>query len=169
MAVLGDITIGTRFPLVLKFVADRSKARALSDNGEAQFTIGETRLYCAGEEIIDQEEKEIAFMLMLGGRWEEANPIAEMEGNLPAALVFECHPREDHHQGFEFIGSLSEIFSSLFAWRTSEDGRVSNLEIDVIPGQMADLIPKNYKGKALPLWRFTLKPNYNVPMIEAEG
>ena len=167
LAVLGDITIGTRFPLVLKFVADRSKPRALSESGDVQFTIGETRFYCAGEEITDQKEKEIAFVLMLCGRWEEAAPTAELEGKLLSEVVFECHPQEDHHQGFEFIGSLSEIFSSLFSWRTLKDGRVSNLEIDLIPGQMADLIPKNYKGQALPIWRFRLTPNYNAP-VEAD-
>jgi hypothetical protein len=170
LAVLGDITIGTRFPLVLKFMADPSKPRALSESGDVQFTIGDTRLYCAGAEITDQKEKEIAFMLMLCGRWEEAAPTAELEeGNLLSAVVFGCHPQEDHQQGFEFIGSLSEIFSSFFTCRTLKDGRVSNLEIDLIPGQMADLIPKNYKGRALPIWRFSLNPNFNVPKVEAAG
>jgi hypothetical protein len=164
LALVGDASIATRFPLVLRLVADRSKPRTLSEAGEVQFTIGETRLYCAGEEITDQKEKEIAFMLMLAGRWEEAAPTAELEGNLLSAVAFECHPQEDHKQGFEFIGSLSEIFSSLFTWRTLEGGRVSNLVIDLIPAQMADLIPKNYKGQALPLWRFTLKPSRNIPL-----
>jgi hypothetical protein len=169
MAVLGDASIATRFPLTLKLVADPSKPRSLSTDGKGQLTIGDTRLFCAGKELTEEQEKQIALMLMQFGSWEEAEPWAELhDDGTPSALVFEWRPRADHHQGFEIVGSLSEIFSSFFIWRTFKEHEVSRLEIDVAPGQMADLIPRDYKGEALPIWRFILHPDVDILKDKAE-
>jgi hypothetical protein len=73
---------------------------------------------------------------------------AELDADgTPNAIVFEFRPHEDHQQGFEMIGSLSEIFSSYFQWRTMKERAVSKLEVDVVPGQMANLIPKTMKAR----------------------
>jgi hypothetical protein len=169
LSLLGDKTIVTRAPLTLKFIADRTKPRSLDEQGQLQMVIAETKLFCSGQEISDDQERQIAFMLMIGGRWQELGPSAELDADgTPNAMVFEFHPHEDHGQGFEMIGSLSEIFSSHFQWRTMSERRVSKLEIDLVPGQMADLIPNDYKGQALPIWRFILQPTYNVPMVKSE-
>jgi hypothetical protein len=165
---LGDMAVATRFPLTIKFMADRSQPRSVDEEGQAQIVIGDTKLFCRGEEIFDRE-REIAFMLMTGGTWEEHGPLAELDTDgTPNAIVFEYRPREDHGQGFEIIGSLSEIFSSHFQWRTLKEQRVSRIAVDLVPGQMANLIPKGYKGKALPLWRFILQPSHHMPMARPE-
>jgi hypothetical protein len=166
---LGDKAVATRFPLTIKFMADRSRPRSVNKEGQAQIVIGDTKLFCRGEEILDDREREIAFMLMTGGTWEEHGPLAELDmDGTPNGILFEYRPREDHGQGFEIIGSLSDIFSSHFQWRTLKEQRVSRIAVGLVPGQMANLIPEGYKGKFLPLWRFILQPNYNVPMIEPE-
>jgi hypothetical protein len=157
---LGDKAVATQFPLTIKFMADRTEARSVDEAGQAQIVIGDTRLFCRGEEILDEREREIAFMLMTGGTWEERGPLAELDT--------EYRPPEDHEQGFEIIGSLSEIFSSHFQWRTLKERRVSRIAVNLVPGQMANLIPEGYKGKVLPLWRFILQPNYNMPMVNLE-
>jgi len=167
LSLLGDKTIATRPPLVMKFLADRNKPRSLDDRGQAQMVIAGTELFCGGQEILDEPEREIAFMLMTGGRWEEMGPWAEFDadGGLNA-IVFEFHPHEDHQQGFEMIGSLSEIFSSHFRWRTMQERGVLKLEVDVVPGQMANLIPEDYDSSVLPIWRFTLRPTHDVPLMK---
>lgn len=72
-------------------------------------------------------------------------------------------PSNQNNQGFEFVGSLSSIIAQNYI-------NVSIHEFDneknqlIMPQQEPEyfsvLIPENYNGKALPLWQFKVKPNY---------
>ena len=111
LTLLGDKMVATRGPLIIKFIADRTKPRSLDEKGQLDMVIGDIKLFCGGQEILDKREREIAFMLVMGGCWEEEGPSPELDADgAPNAIVFEFRPREDHGQGFEMIGSLSEIF-----------------------------------------------------------
>jgi hypothetical protein len=62
-------------------------------------------------------------------------------------------PPEDHGQGFEFVGTLSSLFSSMFLSSTSDRDRVSRLGINVVGGSLRSLIPDDYHSDTFPLWR----------------
>jgi len=156
MASIGDCSIGTRFPLSLVMHADKSKPRSIGAHGNVQFTISNVEAYCAGQRLTDPEERRIAIYLMFYGKWDyETEPrIVENEIEL---VEHRWVPEVDHEQGFEIVGSLSEMFSTFYKFATQEEGQVRELRLDISPGAWGSLVPEDYKGKALPLWRFTLQ------------
>ncbi len=79
MAMLGDMQIGTRYPLVMRFVADTSRPRKVSDDGFVDFTIGLVEVFCAGVPVTDKAEKNLALYFMLFSKWEEVEPTAKIE------------------------------------------------------------------------------------------
>lgn len=158
MARLGDYSLGTRFPLSLVMCADRSKPRSIDDNGEGTFTISSVEINCAGRLVTDPVEKRIATYLMFFGKWEyQTKP--RVVGDQLEAIEHFWVPRVDNKQGFEIVGSLSELFCSFYKNATQNEGLVGALRLDVTPGAWGNLIPRNYSGKALPLWRFVLQPS----------
>jgi hypothetical protein len=153
MAILGDYSIGTRFPLSLVLHADRTKPRAIGPDGTAAFTIGRVEPYSAGHLIADTLERRIAACLMFYGKWEyEVEP--RIVGNEIEAVEHRWIPEEDHNQGFEIVGSISEMFCTFYKFATQEEGQLGRLRLDITPGSWGTLIPNDYKGGALPLWRF---------------
>lgn len=168
MVSLGDISIATQFPLRLRLIADKTKPREITEDGMAQFTTAEVKLFCKDGEITDPVERRIATMLMFFGEWRFDDPKAiRVNGELEG---IECQwtPREDHDQGFEIVGSLSNMFSTFYAWNTLDEGRVVKLQTEAVPGYLGNLIPKGYKGQALPLWRFRIQPSSPEEIIRPE-
>lgn len=154
---LGDLSVGTRFPLRLRLIVDKTKPRAIDENGVASFTIGSVELYCKDFEITQADEQRIATYLMLYGTWREENEVLT-DGTTVDSVEFRLVPLRDNKQGFEIIGSLSEMFSSFYRQAIVQEGQVGQIKVDVSPGSLGQLIPQDYKGDALPLWRFILKP-----------
>jgi hypothetical protein len=65
-------------------------------------------------------------------------------------------------QGFDFVGELSSLFSKFYnSFTVEQDGRVSGLWRVDEPSKLSPLIPVDYKGKQLKLWRFTMEPNFD--------
>jgi hypothetical protein len=159
MAALGDYNIGTRFPLSLVMHADKTKPRAIGSDGSAMFTISSVELLCAGGSITDPREREIAMFLMFYGKW-NYEVVPTLIGEDIEAVEHRWFPETDSEQGFEIVDSLSGMFSSFYRFATQEDEKIANLRVDITPGSWGTLIPGDYKGKALPLWRFILEPNY---------
>jgi hypothetical protein len=56
---------------------------------------------------------------------------------------------------------LSTIISRQYGQLTAPDGKVQRFTPDIAPGMLGFVIPEGYKGEALPLWRFLIKPNYD--------
>ncbi len=160
MAALGDMTVGTRPPLRLRLLTDPTKPRRVDENGQVAFTIGEAKLYCGEDEITLPIEKNIAWILIQFGDWEEDGPDAVLDGNVLEALEFKWTPRERPNEGqdFESIGTLSTMFSRHYATATLAAGDVIQTEADLVPGWFAPLTSKTYRGRALPLWKFILQP-----------
>ena len=61
---------------------------------------------------------------------------------------------------FSPIGHLSQIVSSQYLWSTSKGGKLGTLVPSQQPSEFGVRIPRNYQGKSLKLWRFTLLPKH---------
>ena len=149
---LGDRTIGTRPPLRLCFTADPAKTSSIASNGEVEFTIGNVQMYCDQLQIVDPIERQIAWMFMLYGEWEEAEPEPLVEGSRLKGIEFRWEPRSRNNVGFETIGSLSRIFSRYYAEKTLEERDIVQLFARSRPEWFQAILTGDYKGKALPLW-----------------
>lgn len=157
MATLGDYTVGTTPPLSLVMHADREKERAIGPDGTGAFTIAKVELYCAGQPLTDPVERQIATYLMFYGKW-NYETIPQIVAGQIEAVEHRWSPNEDHQQGFEMVGSLSEMFSRYYRFATQQDGELARLRLDVNPGAWGMLIPERYERHNLPLWRFHLQP-----------
>lgn len=160
MSTLGDRSIGTTPPLVLRFVTDKEKPRSINSEGNVAFTIGAVELKCGKNTIEDDIEKTLAFQFMLYGRWPSSEPRAIIENNELLAIEFSAEPEEyNEEQGFSILDSLSGMIARRYNELTSTDGKVDKLSPSVEPGSIGIFIPKDFKGKKLPLWQFILQPN----------
>ena len=151
MGMLGDLDVGTRFPLRFRLAADLTHERRLGEDGEVAFTIGGAELYCGDRPLTGKRERSIAMWFMLYGRWEEEATAEIRDGEL-VGVDFIRTPPEDHNQRFEFIGTLSSLFSSMYLSSTSDADRVTRLGIHVVGGSLGALIPEDYRSDTLPLW-----------------
>lgn len=160
MSTLGDYMVGTKIPLRIKLFADKNKPRFISDDGKVHFTIGKVELYCGDTRVDNSFEKELAYYLMLFGNWPLDGPIyVSDDNNKPAAIEFRSQPYETTpRQGFEIVGTLSSMFSSYYNMITAPAGDVERISPKQTPSSMGIIIPRDYKGKYLPLWRFVIEP-----------
>lgn len=161
MNLLGDHMVGTVPPLSLRLYTDTNKPRSLDKNGKVHFTIGSVAFYAGGQEITDEFEKKLVWFFMLHGKWEKIEQPAEIKNGLLEYTEFSVSPEQyDKKQGFAMLGFLSELISSNYKFLTSPEGEISQLIPKQQPDQLSVLIPYNYKGKVLKLWRFHVQPNY---------
>lgn len=163
MVLLGDLAVGTKAPLVLRFVADPDKPRQILEGGrEVAFTIGAVEMYCGDVLIEDNTEKNIAFYLMRYGRWiEEAVPV--IEGNLLISADFVFRPVEETNQGFEIVGNVSGMISQRYNELTTTERSIRRLTPGAEPSSLGLLVDDSYKGRFLPLWRIRMKPAVDTP------
>ena len=161
MATIGDRSIGTTPPLVLRFGTDKKKPRSINDEGNVAFTIGSVDIECDGTIIESEFEKSLAFKFMIYGRWPSSEPRAIVKNGELLAIEFTAEPEEyDDTQGFSLLGSLSGMIAQRYNELTTTDGEVVKLSPSVEPGTLGINIPKNFKGENLPLWQFIQQPNY---------
>ncbi|MGH7204937.1 MAG: hypothetical protein ACREI2_01875 [Nitrospiraceae bacterium] len=165
MATLGDMMIGTKLPLAITVVTDRNKPRPVGGDGMVSFHIADMKISCAGNFISSQLERNIAWYLIMHGDWEEQEPEAKITDGQLDEITFEWLPNTYHaepdkydEQGFAIIGSLSGMFSRYYRQMTLQDGRIGQIRVDVSPGSLGQLIPEDYKGQTLPLWRMVQQP-----------
>jgi hypothetical protein len=157
MISLGDYSIGTQFPLSIVMHADKTKPRVIEQDGSVSFTISKVEVFCAGQLIADPADRRIATYLMFFGKWAyEVEP--RVVDNQLEAVEHRWVPEADHEQGFEIVGSLSEMFSTFYKFATQDGDQMEKLRLDVAPGSWGTLIPEEYAG-TLPLWRFRLQPS----------
>lgn len=160
---LGEMSIGTRAPLRFRLTADPTRTSAIGPDGQVVFS--RSQIFCEDREIVEQNELEIAWTLMQHGEWIEQEPVPIIEGGRLLAMEFSWAPREEDDdqdsKGFTFIGRLSRIFARYYAAHTLEDSSVVQLRAPLRPNWFAPLISKDHRSDALPLWRFTMKPNYD--------
>lgn len=162
MSIIGDRIIGTIPPLSFRVYADPAKHRALDAKGKVYFTIKKAAIYSNGIEIDDELERKLAWFFWLHSRWDNMDETAQVEENPLDYTEFSVSPAEwDKTQGFAMLGYLSEMISSQYNLLTSPEGQVRTLSPNLQPNEMGVLIPHNYDGNVLKLWRFELQPNYD--------
>ncbi len=161
MALLGDKAIGTAFPLKMRFVVDPAKPRTVAPDGHVTLTFSDIKLFCKDAEITDPVDQNVAWYLMLYGKWESAGPSEAKIVNGELEYVEDRFiPLEDSGQGFEIIGWLSSMYSAFYRQTTAPEGRIGQVRLEAVPGKLAELIPEGYHGKELPLWIFIQSPSH---------
>jgi len=161
MALIGDRTIGTRPDLELQLLTNSNEANEIDKDGKAVFTTREINIYSAGHKISDSLEKEIAFYLIQFGDWEEKQAEAIIERGKLLGMRFIFAPHIETEDNFSLIGTLSTMISNMFKQHTVVDGKVIAVDSHLDPERFKVFIPTHYKGKELPLWRFTIQPNHD--------
>ena len=161
MALLDDRMIATKAPLSLRLLADESKTSSFDSNGRCLFTVGDVQMFSAGNQIIDQVEKNMAFQFMLYSSWSEQERF-EIVNDKIAYIEYLYTPEEiDEEQGFNMLGNISSIISNKFNSSTVSENEVERLAPQGDPEKFEVFIPEDYKGIVLPLWQFILQPNMN--------
>ena len=160
LVYLGDQMIGTKPPLRLRLEADPATSEPVTADGTVRFTISGVRVYSGEVELLDRLEKEIAWTFMRYGSWRMDGPLADLEGDRLFAVEFRWDPEENTDQGFEMIGTFSEMFSRYYSEQTLLNQEVIQLFAQPRPGWFAPLVASEYEMKVLPLWQFKLYPRY---------
>lgn len=161
LAALGDRTIGTRSPLRLRLLMDPDRTSTIDAQGNVSATIGGTTLFCDDQEVTDPAEQEIAWVFIQHGDWrEDQSPELIIDGDRLLAIDFRWNPVQPTGQGFEFVGTLSTMFARYFAQHTLDAGSVVQLRAPLRPNWFKPLLGMKGGSRALPLWQFALRPNF---------
>lgn len=113
MKILGDRLICALPNLEIEFLAsNQSEVVELKRfNGGIEFS--DMRIFCAGNEVIDPKEKQIALYLIRFGRWKHKGPIMRRNSNQQLLIRYEFSPQGYKEQvtGHKIIGDLSSMVS----------------------------------------------------------
>ena len=119
LSSLGDRTIGTRAPLRLRVVMDPQLTSAVDADGNVLATIDRVELFCGDERVTEPVEQEAAWVFIQYGDWQEdGHPEAILDGARLTAIDFRWDPVEKTGQGFEFVGTLSQMFARYYIYST---------------------------------------------------
>ena len=157
---LGDRTIGTRSPLRLRLTMDEGRTSRIATDGEVTFAIGGIQIFCADQEIVEPEEQEIVWVFMQYGRWRPDEPEAILDGDRLLAIEYRWEPVEKSNQGFEIVGTLSEMFAAYYAEQTVDSGEVVQIRAPMRPNWFEPLVNLCTTRRRLPLWTFVQQPNF---------
>ena len=161
--LLGDHSVAILPSLSLKLYSDPKKPRKVATDGLANFTVVEAELYCGDKVIDDVNEQQIAWILLNYGDWPIDETQAEISGGELISVSFQAAPAEraNPNEQFEIVGILSGMLSRQYNEITAPSGPVERLSTDHHPVPLRVLIPQDYKGQGLPLWRFTIMPDHD--------
>jgi hypothetical protein len=157
MGSVGDRIPATEWPIGLTFFSDPTQDRHVDERGEAQFTIGGVEYSVAGRVVTKTVEQKIVHRLMLYGGWSEETDAEIVDAKLiSTSFMFSPDEPPPPPQTFAMHNPLSSIFSVMFNQATiGDDGEITALRIDIDPRALASLIPDDYEGEVLQVWRFT--------------
>ncbi len=160
MGRIGDRHPGTEWPIGLVFYSDPAKPRRVNADGVAPFTIRSAEYVVAGRVVTAPAEQRIVQRLMFYGGWAEEESPELVDGEL-ISISFLFSPEEPppDQQQFALHRPLSSIYSAMFnAATVDEQGEITALRLDIDPGALAALIPDDYEGETLRIWRFHQHP-----------
>lgn len=159
MGRIGDRMPGTEWPLGLVFYSDPTKHRRVNADGNAHFTIARMEHVVAGRVVTAPPEQHIVRRLILYGGWPEEASAEIVDGEL-ISTSFLFSPQEPPlDQQVALHRPLSSIYSAMFNAATmDEEGEITALRVDIDPSALAALIPDDYEGETLRIWRIQLQP-----------
>lgn len=160
MKIIGDSMVGTVPPIVLKVVPDPSKPRELESDGTIGFVIGDVQVSCDGHEIKDPFERKLALFLFSYGDWHVNVVESKIDSEKPIWIQFVANKDPVEGQHFTTLGFLSRMVSLQFNELTAEAGEIVRLSPNLDPSKLGIIIPADFKGENLRLWRFTMSPNH---------
>jgi hypothetical protein len=166
MALIGDRTLGSEWPIGLTLHADRRAGSTIAADGTFPFTVGAAQYTVAGRVIREPSEQQIVNRLMRYGGWVETTDL-DVVDNEVRSISFIYSPEGDPPpQGFAMYRPLSTVFSRMFAAATTNtDGDVDALRMNFDPGAFGAMVPDDYEGVDLGLWRFTIMPKEAAPTL----
>lgn len=159
MSIIGDKAIGTLPDLELHILSDEEEAYKIQNDGQPFLTVKKILIYCAGIEVINPIEKEIAFYLIRFGDWIEKEIEEIFINDRFLGMKFIYTPQNRTEENFAIIGRLSSMVTNMFKEQTIEDGKITAVDSSLDPEQFKVFIPDNYKGQQLPLWQFSFQSN----------
>lgn len=159
MSLIGDYLIGTVPPLSLRLYADPSYPSSIDDNGFVNFKIKRVCMCADNKEIISRNEEHIAWILMLLGNWTNVQTPARIENKQLIYFDIEVHPEcFDNNNDFQLLGSVSRIISKEYIRLTTKGNSIKQLMPNTKLSNIREVIPHDYHGTVLRLWRFIPKP-----------
>jgi hypothetical protein len=162
MRVLGDFSIATKYPLSLRLLVNAEFVEQRESESTYNMVITGVELRCAGTQLHSARDKEIAFGLMVHGRWPEADEpevICGDDGSVQA-IEFSFAPEEPYaDQPFAIVAPVSTLMSTYFDRLTVDEHGVRRLHPGSLPPSPYPRSGEEYKSKELPLWLFILSPN----------
>ena len=186
-SLLNDRMLGLRPPLEFRLtmqevpdemqdVPDEKSAigseRAPEENETWRLSVVTTgvRMFAGGEEMVDESETALVWFLIQHARWPCEEKL-EDSGDSMWEMVFTMRPDESHaEQGFDIIGSLSELYTRMFySSTTSLEDETTKLSIDVEPGTLPRLVPTDFESDRLPLWHLHINPSAPVAVEATDG
>lgn len=161
MHILGDCTLATLPELKLELMADPAEAQPIDGDGFANITFRTSKIFCAGKEVTDPFEQQIAFQLMRLGEWPDESDAVIDQGKL-LGVVVTARPESNPPDGqpCSTIGQLSSLVSAAYSEFTVFERQPVALDAPVNPEALSLRLPRDYKGIDLPIWRFITKPNW---------
>lgn len=161
MATLGDAMVATLPELRFELLGRIGELNALDADGSANITFRETKFFCAGKEITDEADKEIAFYLMRFGEWPDDGMEAILqEGKLLGVRITSRPDSVPEGQQMAVIGNVSSMISAAYAEHTVYDRRPIRLDAKCDPDFFELQIPIDHASDALPLLRLIVQPNW---------
>lgn len=175
-SLLNDRMLGLKPPLEFRLTMQEipddvatEGDRELEEAGTKKMSLVTTsiHMFAGGNEMVDKKETALVWFLLHNARW----PCEERMENVGEGLwemVFTMAPEESHaDQGFEIIGTMSELYTRMFySGTTSLEDETTRLSIDVEPGTLPRLVPTDLKSDRLPLWHLRINPS---PPASVEG
>ncbi len=164
LSSLGDRTIGTRPPLRLYLAMDQARTSRVDANGKVKLAISDVRIFCGDQELLEADDKEIAWFFIQYGDWQVRDPKPILDGDRLVAIELRWEPVEQTNQGFEFVGTLSRMFAAYYAEQSVKSGEVVQIRAPLRRDWLEPLVRLRASGRALPLWSFVQKPNSEPPL-----
>lgn len=159
MYLLGDMSLATVFPLSTRLLVDSERISYSGTESQYRTTIREVEFFARDQKLEGESEKKIVWNFMLFGQWPEQEVTPIMEGEQLTALEFTISPTEpDEEQGFAIVSSLSSLASAQFNAQTVTEGGILRMYVRRVTKPTYPIAGDKYASKALPLWRFTIKP-----------
>lgn len=158
VAILGDLTIGVATPIEMILEFRHLSDPLINNEDEVELEMTGFEITCNGVPLTSKEERRIVQRLLMFGNLEEDEQ-TRIEDGLVQSITFTYGSETVQSQGFEIVGSLSQLASRQYLYSTTtKDGTIEQILATTIPRSWGKLIPEGFKSEAFPIWQLALQP-----------